>query len=182
MKTLRIRPTIATAGTMGLFSLALVSVLGGCDRTDKRDDGRTTTVAPEQQQGGASNAQPPDKGAANMQPTVDATTVERIANSRCEHEKTCNNIGGGKRYATHQICVDSFRASIGNELNSYNCPKGIARDQVAHCLAAIEDEACNHPLDTLQRVEKCRNAALCEKDLAGAPSPIPARQAAPRAP
>jgi len=188
MKTLQLRSTIATVGTMGLFSLALVSVSGGCDRTDKRDDGRTpTTIAPEQQQGGASNAQPADKGATaqpdkgattqtdkgaseqsqkgvtNLQPTVDATSVERIANARCEHEKACKNIGAGKEYATYQICADSFRASIGNELNGYSCPKGIDRDQVRHCLAAIENEACNHPLDTLQRVDKCRNGALCQK-------------------
>jgi hypothetical protein len=59
--------------------------------------------------------------------------------------------------------VDSFRASIGNELDTYSCPKGIDRGQVAHCLAAIENEACNHPLETLQRLDKCRSAALCQK-------------------
>jgi len=170
MSTFRIRSTLATVGAIGLSSLALMGAVGACDRADKRDEPRTTTVSPEQQPGGAtpqpadttSKAQT-DKGVTAMQPNVDATTVERIANARCEHEKSCKNVGGGKEYATHQICVDSFRASIGNELNSYSCPKGIDRDQVAHCLAAIENEACNHPLDTLQRLDKCRSGALCEK-------------------
>jgi hypothetical protein len=30
-------------------------------------------------------------------------------------------------------------------------------------MAALQNEECSHPLDTLQRLEKCRTEALCAK-------------------
>jgi hypothetical protein len=56
-----------------------------------------------------------------------------------------------------------MRGSLANDLNGYNCPRGINRDNLDRCMAAIRGEECNHPLDTIVRMDKCRDDALCMK-------------------
>jgi hypothetical protein len=141
-----------TLRTMCAFSLATTGLLFACNRAD-------TTSAP------TTNESQQDKsGVTNMQPTVDTTTVNRLAGARCDREQTCNKIGGGQTYATRAVCIDQMRGTMANELNSYNCPRGLDHDQIDRCLSAIRDEECDHPLDTLQRVDKCRTAAMCLKE------------------
>jgi hypothetical protein len=136
---------------MGALSLVTMGLLAACDR-NSREGG--SYQAP-----GASSS----KGTTNMQPTVDSATVGRIATSRCDREQMCNNIGGGKAYVTRSACMDQMQGNIANELNSYNCPSGLDAQHVDECLAAISGEKCDHPLDTLSRVDKCRTGALCAR-------------------
>ncbi len=137
---------------MAALSLVTMGLLIACDRNSQEGFSHERT-------GGA----PPSKGATNMQPTVDSATVGRIATTRCDREQACNNIGGGKTYVTRDACMDQMQGNIANELNSYNCPSGLNAQQVDGCLAAIHEEKCDHPLDTLSRLEKCRTGALCAK-------------------
>ncbi|MGH7298596.1 MAG: DUF6184 family natural product biosynthesis lipoprotein, partial [Polyangiaceae bacterium] len=83
--------------------------------------------------------------------------------ARCAREQGCSHVGAGTTYATTSVCMDKMRADLANELNSYNCPKGLDSDQVSHCLLAIENEQCDHPLDTIQRIDKCDTSVLCAK-------------------
>jgi hypothetical protein len=48
-------------------------------------------------------------------------------------------------------------------VNPDNCPMGIDRGHFDDCLTAIRAEECDHPLDTLSRLEKCRTSAMCLK-------------------
>ncbi len=132
------------------LSLVTMGLLGACDR-NSRDGGSHQTTAPSSQ------------GATNMQPAVDSATVGRMATTRCDREQACNNIGGGKTYVTRIACMDQMQGNIANELNSYNCPNGLNAQQVDDCLAAIGQEKCDHPFDTLSRLEKCRTGALCAR-------------------
>jgi hypothetical protein len=100
-------------------------------------------------------------GATNAQKTTDANIVTQLAAARCERERTCKNVGPGDKYASREVCMDQTRGSLANDLNGYDCPRGIDRDALERCTAAIRIEECNHPLDTLSRMEKCRTAALC---------------------
>ncbi len=60
--------------------------------------------------------------------------------------------------------MDSFRASIGNDLNTYECPGGLDAEAVRQCLSAISGEECGaHPEDAITRMEKCRQGAMCMK-------------------
>jgi hypothetical protein len=102
-------------------------------------------------------------GVTNKQATVDTGTVDKLATARCNRELTCKNIGGGMKWASSDVCMNDFRGSIANELNSYTCPGGFDGSGVEHCMAALQNEECSHPLDTLQRLEKCRTEALCAK-------------------
>lgn len=120
--------------------------------------------------GGANNA-PPVAGTSveTNSPTltsaqsVDKTIVHRLASARCEQEQNCKNIGAGNKYATRETCLEQVQGSIGNDLNAYNCPRGLDHDAVDRCMAAIQSEECSHPFDTLTRFDKCRTSAMCLK-------------------
>jgi hypothetical protein len=73
-------------------------------------------------------------------------------------------------YTSRDVCVDEMRGTIANELNDYKwplrarlCPAGFDRAQVERCKAAVTEEECSHLLEPLQRIDKCRTAALCSK-------------------
>ncbi len=114
---------------------------------------------------GQGNAMP---GTPEMQATVtptsstaDKAVVERLASARCDQEEGCKNVGPGAKFASRNVCMDQLRGTIGNSLNTYNCPKGLDIDAVDRCMAAIGGEQCSHPFDTLSRFEKCRTDLVC---------------------
>jgi hypothetical protein len=113
---------------------------------------------------GASNQESavPETGVTNAQRS-DSAVVGKVSRARCDREETCNNIGAGQRYASREVCMDQLRGGLANDLNADQCPRGIDEAQLDQCLSAIRGEACNHPLDTLSRIEKCRSSALCLK-------------------
>ena len=115
---------------------------------------RATSVA-------ASPANP--SGVANTQAGADDAIVGELATARCQREAACNNIGGGQKYASNDVCMNQMRGSLANDLNAYNCSGGIARVALDHCMAAIKAEECSHPVDTLTRIDKCRTGNLCIK-------------------
>jgi len=92
---------------------------------------------------------------------ADAAVVDELTGARCDREQTCNNVGDGRKYASRDTCTESIRGDLGNDLNSYHCPRGIKREGLDSCLSAIRTEACSNPLDTLERMEKCRTVHLC---------------------
>jgi len=117
---------------------------------------------------GASQQTPISNTAAD-QPTVTSqniaqkAVVEKLVSARCDQEQRCNNIGPREKFASRAICMDKLRGDIGNDLNAYNCPRGLDSDAVDHCMMAIKGEECSTPFDTLARYDKCRTGALCMK-------------------
>jgi len=140
----------------GALSLSLLAAgfLSACDHTDRRDAVAPGTNVVEGTQVGATNGQAS---------AADAEIVQELAAARCDRERSCNNVGGGQKYASANVCMEQMRGSIANDLNTYNCPRGIDRAEVDHCVAAIKNEECSHPLDTITRMEKCRTARMCVK-------------------
>jgi hypothetical protein len=100
-------------------------------------------------------------GGTSVQKSADAAIVSRLAAARCDQEDACKNIGPGGKYDSRSVCLDVIRGSIGNDLNAYACPRGLDRDAIERCVAAIRSEACSTPFDTLARFEKCRTSAIC---------------------
>jgi hypothetical protein len=92
---------------------------------------------------GDTNAQPPSSSA-------DAPIVDRLSTARCDREQFCDNVGGGKKYAARQVCMDQLRGSIGNDLNAYQCPRGL-------------EECGAHPVEAITRMDRCRSGAMCLK-------------------
>ena len=95
--------------------------------------------------------------------TVDSAVVSKLSAARCDREQSCKNVGPGQNYVSRDVCLDQMRGSLANDLNAYDCPRGIDESQLDRCMAAIRSEECSHPLDTISRMEKCRTGALCMK-------------------
>jgi hypothetical protein len=130
----------------------------GCEHTDDRNVA-TSSPAPQPvaQPIGATNAQPASSA-------VDPSVVERLSTARCDREQACDNVGDGKKYASRHVCLDQLRGSIENDLNSYQCPRGIDGAAVQQCLSAIAGEECGaHPVEAITRMDRCRNASMCMK-------------------
>jgi len=139
-----------------------------------------TTLGPLLACGGASQ-EPPNTASSESQPvpiagtsveshpgvtsaqSVDKAVVHQLASARCDQEQTCNNIGPKAKFGSREICMDQLKGRMSNDLNGYNCPRGIDRDALNRCMAAITSEECSHPFDTLTRYDKCRTGALCMK-------------------
>jgi len=94
---------------------------------------------------------------------ADSAVVAKLAAARCDREQSCKNVGASQKYASHEVCMDQMRGSLANDLNAYECPRGIDESRLDACMNAIRNEDCGHPLDTLSRMEKCRTGALCMK-------------------
>ncbi len=135
-----------TIQTMLVLSLATATTLLACGGANPGPAvAGTSPVEP-----GTSNAQAADKA-----------VVDKLANARCDQEQTCKNIAPGAKFASREICMDQIRGTIGNDLNTYKCPKGLNSEGVDRCMAAVKSEECSHPFDTLTRYDKCRDGALC---------------------
>jgi hypothetical protein len=132
------------------LSLATVGLLMfACDNAKK---GSASMGTPEMQAGGTV-----------AQKKADGAIVDRLAAARCDQEAGCKNVGPGAKYDSRKVCLDTLRGSIGNELNTYNCPRGLDTDGIGRCMSAIAGEECSHPFETLTRFDKCRTSAVCMK-------------------
>lgn len=116
---------------------------------------------------GGANQEPPVAGtgvtSAQSAQKADSAIVGKLSAARCDREQTCNNVGTGQKYVSRDVCMDQMRGSLANDLNSYECPRGIDETQLDKCMNSIRSEECSHPLDTISRMEKCRTGALCMK-------------------
>lgn len=159
MHTPNFRKTVTTV-TVSLASAGILSLGCAHDR-----DARAPESASAREPAGPTYHR--QEGVTNTQPRAtyaDASVVERLSRARCEREEFCDNVGGGKKYTSRQICMDSFRSTIGNDLNSYQCPGGLDDVAIRDCLSAISSEECGaHPLEAITRVDKCRSGAMCKK-------------------
>lgn len=114
-------------------------------------------------QGPAVTGTPESPGVTEPQKGADMAVVDRLTEARCDQEQTCKNIGPGAKFVSRSTCTEQIHGSIANDLNAYNCPRGLDSAGVDRCMAAIKSEECNHPFDTLTRYDKCRTGALCMK-------------------
>lgn len=89
------------------------------------------------------------------------SAAEQIAESRCEREQQCGNIGNDKTYHTSDECFTRIQSDWREELNSRQCPGGINQSQLNECLAQIRGEACENPFDALARITACTAAQIC---------------------
>ncbi len=90
--------------------------------------------------------------------------VHAIARARCEREKRCDNVGGGKAYASSDACEAKIEAEWAGDLNKYECPHGIVQAALDKCLGDVRAEECGNPVDTLSRIVSCDADDICDGD------------------
>jgi hypothetical protein len=87
--------------------------------------------------------------------------ARNIASARCEREQRCSNIGADKKFPSLDACEAQVRNDWADDLNAYECPNGVVEKELEECLAAIRDEDCGSPFDTLSRVAECTAGQIC---------------------
>jgi hypothetical protein len=102
-------------------------------------------------------------GVMSQQNQADRDVAYQLAGARCDHEQSCNNVGPGKKYASRQSCMDQLTASTFDDLNAYNCPKGIDRASLSHCMQSIQSRDCGFSLSALTGSDQCGSGSLCLK-------------------
>lgn len=93
-----------------------------------------------------------------------ASAAESITEARCAREQRCENIGPDKKYSSFSDCSDRISNDWREELNARDCPGGIDQKELDECLAAVRNEDCNSPFDTLGRLAECTSGPLCQGD------------------
>ncbi|MGC4087660.1 MAG: DUF6184 family natural product biosynthesis lipoprotein [Polyangiaceae bacterium] len=90
------------------------------------------------------------------------SATESIAESRCQREERCENVGESKKYSSMSDCLTRIRADWKDDLNARECPGGVKDAQLDECLGKIRAEECNSPFDTLSRVAECTSGQICK--------------------
>jgi len=103
----------------------------------------------------------PKVGDPKAASAMTAGAVTDIATARCAREQKCGNIGADKTYPSMEFCTTKLSDELQEELNAYDCEKGVVAKELEECLAAIRDEACNAPFDKLARIAACRDSDIC---------------------
>jgi len=117
----------------------------------------------EQSQADAVAGTRPSTGVTSQQNGADQAVADRIATARCSHERTCNNVGPGRTYASAAACKDEISASTFNDLNAYNCPHGIDQKQLESCVQSLATRDCGLSLKTLTESDQCKASGMCMK-------------------
>jgi len=110
--------------------------------------------------------EPTPASAANEQPALTPASrtrsaAEQIAETRCEREQQCGNIGKDQTYSSSQDCLARIQSDWKDELNARDCPGGINEQELSECLQQVRGEACSNPFDTLARITECTSGQIC---------------------
>ncbi len=109
----------------------------------------------------SSNPPPEPVGATNVQPLNAEMAAPRIAQARCAHALSCNEVGGSRSYASMDACVSKNRGDAENALCSSDCPRGVDPTRLDSCISAMNAEACSGIGSGFSRSLACKTGALC---------------------
>lgn len=141
-------------------SLALFGSLfavAACDRDVRHDEVGTRTGVDTTRDGKVGTTPMTNKATVNNE-----AALASIVSARCQREARCNNVGADKRWASSEACRGDLTAKGRDDLRASECPGGVVQKELQECLAEIQNEDCNNPLDTLGRLAACRSSDLCK--------------------
>jgi hypothetical protein len=166
--------TALTLAMLGSATLATVS----CDRRaeERRDDVPTRPVDAER---APTDSRPSDPatpaerapattddrsgaGPLDKRTTANDPAIRSIAQARCDREARCNDVGADGKFSTHDACLAEISGKLVDELDLSECPGGVVQKELDECLAEIENESCNNPIDKIERFAACRESDLCK--------------------
>jgi hypothetical protein len=153
------------AAKFGVVAFGVVAVVAACSKSQSTSQGSKQPTASNTAKP-APSAQAPAIGGGPTDtaphiPPSPRVAVVTLAEAECNHEKSCNNIGQGKKYKTVDECVSKVSKNDAKGVNAKSCPGGINEGNLNRCVAAMRDEACGSPIGALQRGEACKIDAYC---------------------
>jgi Family of unknown function (DUF6184) len=101
-------------------------------------------------------AGPPDAALAE-----DVDVIHELSSARCDREQACGRIGRLAEYASRDDCMGRMVANLMQDVTATHCARGIDRDSATQCMAAIRQDRCGDPGETMARVGICAPSTLC---------------------
>jgi hypothetical protein len=90
-----------------------------------------------------------------------SSAVDDLTDARCDLEERCKHIGADETYDNREACETKLHGSISDDLNTSDCPHGIADAKLTACLNEIKAEDCGDPIDAMSRWNSCRQGQIC---------------------
>jgi hypothetical protein len=75
----------------------------------------------------------------------------------------CGHVSAQDRPKKRAACIAEMKKDRREDLNGDACPGGIREKELNQCIAAIRDEDCGNPIDSISRLSACRTGNLCAK-------------------
>jgi hypothetical protein len=92
-----------------------------------------------------------------------ADSVQRLAQARCNHAKSCGQFGVGKDYADEAGCMSQISHELEGDYQPSNCPHGVREERLSSCVNAWNNQNCGNVAHSISRSETCRRGNLCIK-------------------
>jgi len=86
--------------------------------------------------------------------------MQAIAETRCDQEALCENVGAGKRYPTRAACVATVRQDGLEELGLEQC-RAVDPEQLSICKNAVRVLSCKSTPEEVYLLNACQSAVLC---------------------
>src|SRR5262245_29973241 len=119
-----------------------------------------TRAAPETSQGLTGTGQVPGGVETTRETTLMIEQASaRLTATRCDRERSGNNLGADRPYASLGDCQRRLSVDLRVAQNP-SCNKGIDLGQIDACEREIRTQSCALPLDSLERTVSCRASAL----------------------
>ncbi len=128
--------------------------------------GRSSSSAPaSSEHTGVTSRQPaaPKARFLGTVPGIDAQAVDELAQSWCDQQRGCDQIGEKKPYADFESCMSRMRGVVHDDLDAFHCSHGLDSLQTQSCMSAIHLAACARGDVALPALPACRSEALCAK-------------------
>jgi hypothetical protein len=93
-------------------------------------------------------------------PVGGVSAATRLAETRCDHEVACGNVGAGRYYETRALCLADMTQSAGTDLAQSVCPIGVDSNRLSRCIEQFRRESCR-PLATIGRMTACSASTMC---------------------
>lgn len=102
-------------------------------------------------------------------PTVEprqsaAAAAEAIADTACDREERCGNVGRGRTFASPAECVEDTVMPISHELADPDCDRnGVGNTDLYACLEQISGRNCGNALTAgfWEEMVECGSGKLC---------------------
>ena len=141
---------------------ATLALVTGCNKDQRQPETAQTAYNIQPKAADPDRPMTANETSGSMTPASRTqSAAEQIAQSRCERERECGNIGKDKTFSSSQDCLARIQNDWKDELNARQCPGGINQKQLNQCLTQVRAEACANPFDTLARITECTSGQIC---------------------
>lgn len=83
------------------------------------------------------------------------------AQRACRYEDRCGQVGSGKKHASMQECLTSYRSDFQEYWPTERCEGRINGETLNVCYTAIENTQCDNFVDYFATLSKCESSDVC---------------------